>query len=371
MKKTDLFTILAPAIIMISGCSEKIEPGKQAVERPSVTGVVVEEVRARDEVDYYEATGTVAARNTSRVSAKIMGEVKDIHVFPGSRVRSGDVLLEIHSPDSTSRVRAAEEARGEAEEGLKMAEEGRTLMAKTYERYLGLHEARAVTDQEFDEIKTGRTIADLRYEQSLRSLKKAEAALKEAEALRDYTMIRSPVEGVIAEKNIDRGSMTAPGMTLFVIEEAAYRVEVPVDEGLLSEVTLNMPAEISVPALNLSTRGKVGEIVPQVDPRSRTFPVKVDLPEGVQSLRGGFFALVKFPVGKKSRLFVHEDAILSRGELRGVYVVDAEGVITFRLVRTGKIAGTMTEILSGLNSGEKIIVKGAEGAVDGGRVSGG
>jgi RND family efflux transporter MFP subunit len=368
MIKTEFIIPLIVAVIMISGCSEKIQPGEHAAERPDVAGVVVEEVRLLDVMNYYEATGTVRAKNTSRVSAKIMGEVKDIHVIPGDRVRKGDVLLAIHSSDIELKVEAAAEALGEAVEGLNIAEESRKLMNRTYQRYLRLYEERGVTDQQFDEIKAKKEIAHLQHEQAQRSLKKAEAALKEAEAVRGYTVIRSPVHGIIAEKTIDRGTMTAPGKTLFIIEEAPYRVTVPVDEGLLPVITLAMPVEIYIHALNLRTDGSIAEVVRQIDPQSRTFTVKIDLNDDVQSLRGGLFALVKFPAGKESGLFVNESSIVSRGELRGVYVVDDAGIITFRFVRTGKKTKGMMEILSGLNSGEKIIVTGTDRAVDGGRV---
>jgi RND family efflux transporter MFP subunit len=368
MKREEGILILICALMTIFGCGEKIKPGDHTIERQEVTGVVIEEVRSVDSMDYYETSGTVKAANTSLVSAKIMGEVRDIKVAAGDRVRKGDLLLVIHSPDVESRAAAAREALGEARKGMEITGEKKDLMLTTYERYRRLHEEKAVTEQEFDEVKAKKDIAGLQYEQALKSLKKAEAALQEAEAFMDYTAIRSPVDGIVAERKVDRGSMTVPAMTLFVIEEALYRVEVPVDEGLLPLIRLTMPVDIFIHSLNVQREGTVGEIVHHIDPRSRTFTVKIDMTGEQGVFRGGLYAQVKFPVGPKAALFIPESALVTRGELKGVYVVDGDDVVTFRLVRTGKTEEGMTAILSGLQQGERIIVKGTERAIDGGRV---
>jgi len=111
------------SLFMQTGCGEKIKPGEQRVERPLVTGVGTEQVALTKETFYYEASGTVAAKNTALVSAKVMGEVRDIRAALSDRVRKGDVLLVIHSPDIEARAAAAQEAAGEAGQGLMVAKE--------------------------------------------------------------------------------------------------------------------------------------------------------------------------------------------------------------------------------------------------------
>lgn len=368
MKRLIGMFIFILGMIILSGCGDKIKPGEHKIERPLVEGVVVEKLIPVEVTEFYEVSGTVRAINTSIIAAKVMGDVKDIKVKVSDNIRKGDVLLVINSPDIEARVEAAQEALGEANKGLKIAEENKGLMEKTFERFRKLYEGKAVTEQEFDEIKTKSQVAVLEYELSQKSLKRAEASLNEALAFKSYTIIKSPVNGIVAEKKIDRGSMTAPGMPLLIIEEPVYRVEVSVDEGMISHINMGMPVEIFIDALNVKTTGKVGEIVRRIDPGTRTFKVKINLKGSIKSLRGGFYSTVRIPVGKNPKLFINENSVVTRGELKGIYTVNEEGVITMRLVKSGKKKNGMMEILSGLTEGDRIIVKGVDKAVDGGRV---
>jgi len=353
----------------MSACNEKIKPGENEVKRAMVQGVVIEEVKPSEVSDYYETSGTLRSRNTAFVSAQIMGEVREIKVKPGDRVKKDDILLVIKAPDIGARVQAAQEALEEAGKELDVAGENKLLADKTFERFKKLHEEKAITGQEFDEVKTKREVTALQYERARRSLRRVEAEVAEAKAVKDYSIIKAPLNGIVSEKKIDTGSMIAPGAPLFIIEAPVYRVEVPVNEGLLSYINTGTPVDIVIDAIGVQTIGRVGEVVRQIDPLTRTFTVKIDISESAKPLQGGFYARAKFTLGKRSGLFIPEGAIISRGELKAVYAVDQDGIITFRLVKTGKSSDGMTEILSGLNAGDRIIVKGIEKAVDGGKVA--
>lgn len=364
-----VFGIIILVAIVLSGCKEKIKPGEQEIARPVVQGVVVEKVGLTEVNDHYEATGTVRARNTVLLAAKIMGEVKEVKVLPGAVVRKDDVLLVISAPDIDARVQAAQEGIEEAKRAVEIAGEEKSLSEKTLERYRRLHEEKAVTRQEFDEVRTKAEVAGLEYERVQKALKRAEAGLEEANAVKGYSVIRSPISGVVAEKKIDTGSMTTPGAPLIVIEEPVYRIEVPVDEGLLTSISKGDIVRISIDAIDVDTTGKVSEIVRQIDPLTRAFTVKIGLDGNPKLLRGGFYARARFVIGKKSGIFIPEQAVISRGDLKGVYAVSEEGVITFRMVKVGKKDDSLVEIISGLNAGEGIIVQGTEKAVDGGKVA--
>ena len=354
--------------LILSGCGDNIPPHENNDKGPIVEGVTVKKVMPVEVTEYYTTSGSIRSKNTAAVASRIMGEVKDIKVIAGDSVRKGDVLLLIRSPDMEARVNAAREAIREADKGLNMGKENLVLMEKTFERFKKLHEEKAVTEQEFDEVTSKRQIAMLDYEMRQKRLGRTKSALSEAEAFRDYSIITSPINGIVAEKNVEKGSMTAPGMPLFIIEEPVYRVEVFVDEGMISFLKPGMPVEILIDALDIKSTGKIGEIVHQVDPTSRTIKVKIDMDNSIKSLHGGFYATVRFPVDIYSKLLINKDAVVTRGELRGVYAVNEDGLISLRLVKTGKKNDGMVEILSGLDKGDQIIVYGVEKAVDGGRV---
>jgi multidrug efflux pump subunit AcrA (membrane-fusion protein) len=83
-------------------------------------------------------------------------------------------------------------------------------------------------------------------------------------------------------------------------------------------------------------------------------------------LRSGLYARVKIPSGKKEALLAPQGAIVEKGQLTGVYAVDGQGIVTYRLIRTGKAYDGNREILSGLKPNDRIIVQGVEKARDGG-----
>jgi len=113
--------------------------------------------------------------------------------------------------------------------------------------------------------------------------------------------------------------------------------------------------------------GKVDEIVPAADPRSRTQLVKISL-ESRSGLRTGAFGRALFTVGEREALLVPTAALVVRGQLTGVFVIGEGNVARYRLVTTGAAFEGGVEILSGLGAGERIVVSGAERVLDGSRV---
>jgi multidrug efflux pump subunit AcrA (membrane-fusion protein) len=125
-----------------------------------------------------------------------------------------------------------------------------------------------------------------------------------------------------------------------------------------------MDVEVEISALNAKLQGKVSETIPAVDPRSRTFKVFIALP-AAKNLHSGLYARVKIPVGHQEVLLVPAEAVVFKGQLTGVYTVDSNGVITYRLVRPGKKYDGNVEILAGLKPGETIISGNLSRVVDG------
>nr|NIR25636.1 efflux RND transporter periplasmic adaptor subunit [Gammaproteobacteria bacterium] len=110
--------------------------------------------------------------------------------------------------------------------------------------------------------------------------------------------------------------------------------------------------------------GSVSEVVPKVQPDTRTFLVKVDITH--PTLRSGLYGKVRFIIGRKPAILVPRSSVVLKGQLVGVYAVNDDNIVTYRLARTGRQYDDKVEVISGLNSGDRIIVDGIENAVDGG-----
>jgi multidrug efflux system membrane fusion protein len=125
---------------------------------------------------------------------------------------------------------------------------------------------------------------------------------------------------------------------------------------------------VVIDALARSFDGRVAEIIPAADPTTRTVTVKLDL-AGASGLRSGLFGRAWFPADERVGLRVAASALMVRGQLVGVYVVDAQGVARLRLVTAGERRAGRVEILSGLAAGERIVVEGVERVSDGTRIA--
>jgi RND family efflux transporter MFP subunit len=192
--------------------------------------------------------------------------------------------------------------------------------------------------------------------------------LREVQAYQGYAHVKAPFAGVVTGKKIDPGSMAMPGMQLLTVEDTSgFLVEAPVDEKLSAQLRAGSPVDMSIEALNRPIRGKISEVVPSIDPMSRTFVVKVEV--SGTGLKTGLYAKVRIPTGTRDALIVPLSSIVEKGQLNGVFVVDSKGVISYRLVRFGKQFGSNVEILSGLHQGDTIISSGTDNAVDGGIVA--
>lgn len=360
-----LVLLISLTFLLSAGCKEKIKEGKVEIQRQVIKGVKVSEVTRSKVQDYFETSGTVKAQNVAIISTRMMGEVTALHVKEGDLVRQGQILLTVDDRDVSEKIKAAEAGYRESLKALQAAKQNRSLIDITYQRYKKLHEEKALSDQELDQIETQKRIADIEFERVQEMVNRAKANLSEAMVYQGFTRITSPTKGIVTEKRIEKGSMAVPGAPLLTIEDtSSYRIDVNIDERYSGLIKLGMPVDVMIDSMGLETRAKVSEIVPAIDPMSRTFLVKINLK--APNLRSGLYAKVKIPSGSKETIIVPAKAVIEKGQLTGLYVVDEKGIVSFRPVRIGKSYGDKVEVLSGLNPNERIITEGTEMAIDGG-----
>jgi RND family efflux transporter MFP subunit len=365
MKRLSLVVFLL--LLLPLSCGDKVKPGLVETKRPVVSGVRLERVSLSDVESFYEASGTVAAKTVSVIGARTMGTVLSVKVKEGDRVGRGQELLVLDDRDLAQKVAAAEHGYREALKGLDAAEQGKRLANITYGRYKNLFDEKIISGQEMDQVETQKKVADLEYERAREATSRVGAQLEEVKINRGFTRVVAPHSGLIAGRKIDRGSLAAPGTPLIILEDTSqYRVEAPVDQRMAGLVRVGMPVVVSLPPDDRRIEGSIGEIVPAIEPATRSFLVKIDVKD--PALRSGLYGRVFIAGEKKRTLLVPRRAIVEKGQLAGVYVVDDQGVMTYRIVRTGKGLGDRVEVLSGLRDGEAIAVAGLEKAIDGGLV---
>ena len=391
--KRVVFVILVS--LMIS-CSRKAEPEQAAA---IVSGLKMETLQTSLVDDYYEAVGTVQAKNRSVVAAKVMGNVVALHVREGDLVRAGQILIEIDNRDAAIQLqktqagmREVQDSLEEVERSIRAAESTRAaaqanekLAKTTLQRYQTLFERHSVSPQEFDEVRAKYEVARAESERAERLLQataarrdqikaridQAKADIANARVYVGYSRIAAPIDGIVVSKQVDLGSMTTPGTPLLTIENnSRYQLHAAVEESRLATVHLNDQVHVVLEALgNTELNGAVDEILPAADPATRSYIVKIALPNSPDMhLRSGLYGKARFVTGQRKMLSVPQTAVSQQGQLVGVFVVDQSGVARLRFVKTGTHVGDRIEVLSGLNEGEEIISEGIASLRDGVRV---
>ena len=225
-----------------------------------------------------------------------------------------------------------------------------------------LKEQKSVSPQEFDEVAAKQEAAKANLEQAKAALSqsKASSGTSESEAhaaasVASYSRIVAPFEGRVIRRMVEPGTLVSPGMLLFVVEDTSrYQLEATLPAEAISVVKKNALVRVQLDDLpEKSLTGRVAEIEAGADPTSHTLKARLDLPKesGVQS---GMFGRAYFAQGEKRALVLPSEALVSRGQLRGIYSVDGTGLIHWRIVTLGKSTGTQVEVLSGLDEGEDL-----------------
>lgn len=352
-----IFTILA-MVLLVLGC------GKEAVQENITTistPLVAKNIQEENLPKYYETSGTVKANIVSKVAPKLLGTVSSLYIKSGDYVQAGAILAEIKDEDIVAQINMAKATYFEAQTGLELARQNLTLQSSTYNRYEKLYQEEAISSQQVDEVRNQFEIAKLGYEQAQFSYDKARAGFN---AINTNSSLIAPISGVITEKNIELGNMLQPGVPVITIEDnTSFLVECNIEESFQAKINIGLKADFILDN-GVKIAGTVVEVVPAIDTFSRSFLVKVRL-QG-DNLKTGQYGKLLLPIGYENKLAVPKTAIVTKGQLTGVYVIDANKKVWYRLVRLGSEYNNLVEITTGLKNGEMVIIEGLSSVVDGG-----
>lgn len=257
-------------------------------------------------------------------------------------------------------LEAAESTYRQALAGVEAARQGvaaaeaqvRQLTAAVEQAKQGVSAAQAQVEQTeaaSEQTKEGVVAAETQVE-------RAEEAVNETAIALQYTVLKSPEDGVVAERLAEPGDLALPGKPLLIIHNPRQlRLEANVPESLLEKVKPGSESLVVIDALKLELTGTIDEVAPSGDPRSRTFVVKAVLPEK-EGLYPGMFGRLRIQQSERETVLVPTEAIRKVGQLETVLVKTDAGWRE-RFVRTAGGRGDSVEVLSGLSGGEVLGVE--------------
>jgi RND family efflux transporter MFP subunit len=368
--RTNLWKAAAAlAVAALVGCSETKPTAPAPAEK--VHGVAVMQVQKTSIPEVVEATGTVRAALSAQLSSQVIGTITRVNVHEGDRVRRGEVLVAIDESQQQAAFAGANAGLRASQESIAAADADYALAESTMKRYQMLYDKKSVSPQEFDEIKARLAAAKARRDAAHAGREQAEAGVSQAGTAMSFTKVRAPFDGLVIARLAEPGAMASPGVPLLTVEDPSrFRLEATVDESKIGAVRLGESVPVVIDALGeQAIEGKVTQIEPAADPGSRTFTVKIDLPVNPQ-MRTGLFGRARFARGQHDAISVPKTAVLNRGQLQAVYVVGSDQLASLRYVTLGPASSEQVEVLSGLQSGDRIVVQPGDRDLGGKQVEG-
>ena len=353
MKKTYTSIILALTLLIVScGGNEQ----KSDTDNSPAISVKVNQVEADINNPFLSVSGKIQATNSADLSTRIMGYVNKVHVNIGDKVRKGQLLVSINNVDLQAK-------KAQVNAGITEATAAFNNTQKDYNRFKNLFADNSASQKEMDDMTAN-------FEMVKARLESANQMKNEINAQLAYSNITAPFNGIVTSKNVDAGNMANPGTPLISIEApGSFDVVAMVPETEISGIKKGTTVNVLVKSINKALKGKVFEVSTSAKHTGGQYLVKIDLDKTDANILSGMFTTVQFPVKRKAistMILIPINAIVTNGQLSGVYTVSQSNTAMLRWLRLGRTFGDKVEVLSGLNADEAYIVS-ADGKLYNGR----
>ena len=290
------------------------------------------------------------------IFAQTTGYLKKWYSDIGAKVKAGDVLAEIDTPQ-------VDQQYNQARAQLKVAEAARDLAQVTLKRDQDLYNRRVIAAQDFD------TAADT-YRQSQATVNVDQASVNALQALEDFKIVRAPFDGIVTERDTDIGAYvpSGSGVQLFRMAQISplrVYINVPqtfarfVKERTQADLWLNELPDRKFPAHVTNTAGAI-------DPTSRTLLTELEVPNETGELLPGAYAQINLKLeGDTGFVTVPSNVLLFRSEGTAVGIVHPDGKVEIRKVTINRDLGDKLQISQGLSESDQVILNPSDGLIDG------
>ena len=319
----------AAAILALSACSSKTGKNNDlqqtAEAKTPVVSVITASKQTVPQTGSYSAS--IQAYAVNNIASQTGGRIQKLNREIGDFVSAGDVLAEL------DRIQ------------LDQAELTYRNNERELKRLSGLLKEGGVSQSDFDSFELSYKVSKSNYENLL-----------------ENTILRSPINGVISARNYDRGDMYSMSSPIYTVQQIVpVKLLVPVSERDYTRIKKGDSVDITVDALPGKTfKGSVLRLYPTIDAASHTFSAELVVRNENRELRPGMYARATVLFEEVDRIVVPDGAVVKQqgSGQKLVYVLDADNCAHARVVETGRHIGNEYEIISGIEEGETIVVKG-------------
>lgn len=339
------------------------ESGALAKETEAIAVPSVELIHPKPEPPQRQLVlpSTLQAYIESPIYARTSGYLGHWYRDIGSKVKKGELLADIETPEIDQELSQARATRDQAEAALKLAQ-------SSAKRWENLKKMDAVSEQETEERTSS-------YTQGEATLAAANANVRRLEQLESFKRIYAPFSGVLIRRNVDIGALINAGaganQELFVVAQVdPIRIYVNVPEADSPSIRPGVHADIQVPELiGQHFTGSVVRTANAIDPVTRTLNTEIDVPNSKGQLLPGSYAQVNFALKEQIQLLtVPVNALLFRAEGPRAVLVGQDGKVQLKPITIGRDFGLAVEILSGIQASDSIVLNPSDSLEDGQQV---
>lgn len=366
-------------VFYVSACSSKMDAKTEKADMSERPPVAVETlpVAASEMTEGVDVVGALTPKFETEVKSQIVGLVREVYVTEWVKVRKNSLLARIDVSELEAFVKKAEAAIESAKAGLLQAQVSAQRAEREKVRMQKLKEFGLSTQQSLDDTESEAAAANARVEAARAQIRASEADLHQLQARLSKGLIRSPMDGIVSLRDVNVGDLAsdaAAAKPLFkIVDNRILNITVTVPSIEMAKVKVGDVLTFSVDAIPGKTfSGKVMHINPSVDEADRSVKVIAEVANSSGELKGGLFAKGRIETGmRKNIVQVPRSALVGfnvAGKKAGLYVV-ANNIARYRVVVTDAVSGDQVEIASGLNPGEKLVVRGAFNLKDNDKVA--
>lgn len=342
MKSYKLLPVAALSLaLFLGGCGSQ----PQTADKPLLVKTQQAGLGAEAQAGTY--SGTVKGRYETNMSFQVGGQIIARNVQVGSRVRAGDVLMVIDGRDVIQQANQGDAQVASARAQLDLAK-------RNLGRYTQLFRENAVSRATLDQYQANYDAAFATYRSALAQQAQGHNAL-------GYTNLTAGANGVVSAISAEEGQVVAAGQTvLTLVQSGELEVEIDVPEKRVAELSLGMPVSVSFWALQGMADGTIREIYPMADAVTRTYRVRISLPEPPAGLQLGMTASVSIKSAGDKPLegaVLPLTAVFQDGDTPQVWVVGEDNTLTAKAV-TVESLGDDTVRVTGLNASDLVVVAG-------------
>lgn len=318
---------------------------KAVVEEP--TNVQTTVIRSNATKSEYTYSGEVRGRYESQLAFQVSGKIIRRNVEVGSTVNAGDVLMEIDPKDIQQTVNSTLAQVSSAESQVHLAE-------SNLRRYSQLYEEGAVAQMTYEQYRNA-------YEVALAASQQASAQYAQGSNQLGYSLLYADKSGVISAIKAEIGQIVSNGQTVItIVQDGDREVEISIPENRIKDLQLGQELSVTFWALpNTMVIGKVREIAPMADPATRTYNVRVSLPNPPPEIKLGMTATVALAGSSNvaDSIDIPLTSVYQNGDTPSVWVVDGD-IVILKPVKLGQMNDKMIQVLDGLQQGERIVANG-------------